>query len=306
MVLINVVAPIYNEQGLIKEFVNQVITALEKITDNFKIILVDDGSNDKSWDEISEVCLNNNKIVGIKLSKNFGHHYAITAGIHNSEGEWVVVMDSDLQDRPEVIPELFQKTQEGYDVVFVSRTHRSEKIWYSISQKIFYFLLSILSGIKFNSSEANFSIINKKVVDAYKQFPEQARFYGSTVTWLGFKRASIKAKHGARFSGKPSYTLRKRFKLASDIILSFSDRPLKFAVNFGLFISLISFLILIWIFLRVIFGGFTVVGWASLMASLFLIGGIVIFILGIIGVYISKVFGEVKRRPLFIIETKIN
>jgi dolichol-phosphate mannosyltransferase len=304
--LINVVAPIYNEEGLVKEFVKQVSINLETFTKDYKILLIDDGSKDKSWNEITEICENNRKIIGIKLSKNFGHHYAITAGIHNSDSEWVVVMDSDLQDRPEVIPELFQKATEGFDVVFVNRTNRPESFWYKSLQKIFYFILRVLSGIKFDSNQANFSIINKKVVEAFKQFPEQSRFYGSTIKWLGFKKSYIRAQHGKRFHGKPSYTFKKRIRLASDIILAFSDRPLKFAAYLGLIISLISFIMIGWIIFQVLRDGFSVVGWASLMASIFLIGGMLIFILGIVGIYISKIFNEVKHRPLFVIENKLN
>lgn len=306
MNLINIVAPIYNEEGLVKEFVIQVSRSLETFTKDYKIILIDDGSTDESWKEIIDICENNKKIVGIKLSKNFGHHYAITAGIHNSDSEWVVVMDSDLQDRPEVIPELFQKASEGFDVVFVNRTNRPESIWYKALQKFFYFTLRILSGIKFDSNQANFSIINKKVVEAFKQFPEQSRFYGSTIKWLGFNKSYIEAQHGKRFQGKPSYTFKKRIRLAADIILAFSDRPLKFAAYLGLVISLISFTMIGWILFQVLQEGFSVVGWASLMASIFLIGGMLIFILGIIGIYISKIFNEVKHRPLFVVEYKLN
>jgi glycosyltransferase involved in cell wall biosynthesis len=302
MTLINIVAPIYNEESVINEFVTQVQNSLSQITEHYKIILIDDGSKDYSWNKIEEICNRESRVVGLKLSKNFGHHYAITAGIHMSEAEWVVVMDSDLQDRPEVIPELFNKAKEGYEVVFVSRKLRPESLAYRIAQKFFYFILQLFSGMKFDSTQANYSIISRKVVEAFKQFPEQARFYGSTINWLGFKKASIDAAHGKRFAGKPSYTFNKRIKLASDIILAFSERPLKFAIFIGLTMGLISLFVLIWIFIRVSQGGFSVTGWASLIASVFLIGGVQITLIGIIGIYLSKVFGEVKRRPLFIIE----
>lgn len=303
---INVIAPIYNEQELIKEFVSRVTKSLNSITDDYKVILIDDGSKDNSWNIIETICDEDKKISGIQLSKNFGHHYAITAGIHNSDAEWTIVMDSDLQDRPEVIPDLYKKANEGYDIVFVSRVQRPESFLYQLLQKFFYLILRTLSGIKFDSRQANFSIINKKVVDAFKDFPEQARFYGSTINWLGFKRTYIEAIHGERFAGKPSYTIRKRLKLASDIILSFSDRPLKFAIYIGTVMASISFLMFIWIITGVIRGGFTVTGWASLISSIFLIGGVQITIIGIIGVYLSKVFGQVKNRPLFVIASRKN
>ena len=304
MTLLSVVIPVYNESSLIDELVKRVKTNIKLITEDYEIIIVDDGSQDDTWNLIELEAKSEDRIKGIKFSRNFGHHYAITAGLHNSDGEWVVVMDGDLQDRPEVIPDLYNKAQEGFDVVFVSRQNRPEKLYYRIAQKIFYWSLRLLSGLDFDSRQANFSIINKKVVVAFKNFPEYARFYGSTIKWLGFKRSYIVADHGRRYSGKPSYTLRKRIRLASDIILSFSERPLKFAIGLGLFISTASLLIAFWICYRSIRWGFTVSGWPSLMVAIFFLGGIVLIVLGIIGIYLGRIFQEVKKRPLFIISDK--
>lgn len=276
------------------------------MTDNFEIIIIDDGSTDSTWKRIEEIGEKNSKLKGIKFSRNFGHHYAITAGIAESSGDWVVVMDGDLQDRPEVIPDLYKKAQEGFDVVFVSRTQRPESLVYRISQKIFYFILRILSGVKFDNSQANFSIISNKVVESFKQFPENARFYGSTVMWLGYDRTSIKASHGTRLGGETSYTLKKRIKLASDIILAFSDRPLKFAIAIGILMSSFSFVMLFYVVWGSLNWGFSSVGWASLMAITLLTGGVILVVLGIIGVYIGSVFREVKSRPLYLIDKKNN
>lgn len=276
------------------------------MTDNFEIIIIDDGSTDSTWKRIEEIGEKNSKLKGIKFSRNFGHHYAITAGIAESSGDWVVVMDGDLQDRPEVIPDLYKKAQEGFDVVFVSRTQRPESLVYRISQKIFYFILRILSGVKFDNSQANFSIISNKVVESFKQFPENARFYGSTVMWLGYDRTSIKASHGTRLGGETSYTLKKRIKLGSDIILAFSDRPLKFAIAIGILMSSFSFVMLFYVVWGSLNWGFSSVGWASLMAITLLTGGVILVVLGIIGVYIGSVFREVKSRPLYLIDKKNN
>ena len=276
------------------------------MSDNFEIIIIDDGSTDSTWKRIEEIGEKNSRLKGIKFSRNFGHHYAITAGIAESSGDWVVVMDGDLQDRPEVIPDLYRKAQEGFDVVFVSRTQRPESLVYRISQKIFYFILKILSGVKFDNTQANFSIISKKVVESFKQFPENARFYGSTVMWLGYDRTSIKASHGTRLGGETSYTLKKRIKLASDIILAFSDRPLKFAIAIGILMSSFSFVMLFYVVWGSLNWGFSSVGWASLMAITLLTGGVILVVLGIIGVYIGSVFQEVKSRPLYLIDKKNN
>jgi glycosyltransferase involved in cell wall biosynthesis len=306
MTHLSVVVPVFNESSLIEELLKRVIDNVKLVTADFEIIIVDDGSQDKTWELIEAEAKKEMRIKGIKFSRNFGHHYAITAGLHNSNGEWVVVMDGDLQDRPEVIPELYKKAQEGFDVVFVSRQNRPEKFYYQIAQKFFYWILRTLSGINFDSTQANFSIISRKVVEAFKIFPENARFYGSTVKWLGFNRSFIYADHGVRHSGKPSYTLRKRIKLASDIILSFSERPLKFAIGFGIIISTFAIIGAFWIIYGAIQWGYSVIGWSSLMFSIFFLGGSILVVLGIIGIYLGRVFQESKKRPLYIISKTTN
>ena len=303
---LSVVIPILNEETLIEELINRVTLNCEKITNDYEVIIVDDGSLDRTWLKISDASKLNKKIKGLKFSRNFGHHYALTAGLHETIGEWVVVMDGDLQDRPEVIPDLYQESQKGYDVVFVSRKNRPEKIYYRTLQKIFYWFLKSLSGLNFDSSQANFSIISRKVVDAFKSFPENARFYGSTIMWLGFKRSKIFADHGKRLSGKPSYTFRKRLRLASDIILSFSERPLKFAIGVGVILSTISILVATWIIYAAITWGYSVTGWTSLIFSIFFFSGVILVFLGIIGIYLGRVFQEVKRRPLYVVSDRLN
>ena len=306
MTHLSVVVPLFNESTLIKDLVKRVKTNITLLTEDYEIILVDDGSQDQTWELIEIECKQEERIKGIKFSRNFGHHYAITAGLHKSSGEWVVVMDGDLQDRPEVIPDLYKKSQAGYDVVFVSRQNRPEKIYYRIAQKIFYWSLKKLSGVDFDSRQANFSIINKKVVDAFMKFPENARFYGSTIKWLGFNRTFILADHGTRHSGKPSYTLKKRIKLALDIILSFSERPLKFAISCGLVLSSVSILLAIWIVFGNFKWGYSVIGWPSVIVSVLFSGGFILTVLGIMGIYIGRIFQEVKGRPLYIIDNNIN
>lgn len=300
-----VVAPIFNEENTISEFVKQVVKTVKQLNSEYEIILIDDGSNDNSWMEIQKEVQKNGNVRGLKLSKNFGHHYAISAGLHKSAAKWTVVMDSDLQDRPEVIKDLYLKANEGYEVVFVSRTNRPESFAYLFLQKLFYKLLNLFSGIKFNSKQANFSIINYKVVNAFKLFPEKSRFYGSTIKWLGFKSTEIQAIHGSRFSGKPSYTFKKRVKLALDIILAFSDRPLKFAIFFGTFMALFALVFSVWIVWGAVNDNFEVLGWPSLMASIFFVGGSNLIVLGILGTYLGRVFNEVKNRPLYIISDEI-
>jgi dolichol-phosphate mannosyltransferase len=302
MTHLSVVVPVFNEGSLIDELVRRVIKSVKTITQDFELIIVDDGSKDNTWSLIENEAKTEWRIKGIKFSRNFGHHYAITAGLHNSNGEWVVVMDGDLQDRPEVIPELYEKAQEGYDVVFVSRQNRQEGKLYLLAQKIFYLILKVLSGMDFNSRQANFSIISRKVVEAFKTFPENARFYGSTIKWLGFNGTQIFADHGQRLSGSPSYTIKKRIKLASDIIFSFSERPLKFAMVSGILMALFSVLIGMRVIYNSIVFGYSVVGWASLISVVFFSTGMILMVAGVTGIYVGKVFKEVKDRPLYIID----
>jgi dolichol-phosphate mannosyltransferase len=302
MVHITAVIPIYNEEKLVAELTQRVDKSLRTITSDYRVILVDDGSTDFTWREVQRESELNKKVTGIKFSRNFGQHQAITAGINKSDSDWVIVMDGDLQDRPEVIPDLYKKAQNGFDVVFVNRVHRKESLIYLIAQRIFYWVLSTLSGINFDSRQANFSIISKKVVEAHRKFNDQARFYGSTIIWLGFHRASIDAFHGKRIEGKPSYTFKKRIKLATDVIIAMSERPLKFAVGLGSLLSFLSIIFAIWVAFKALKSEFTVLGWPSLMIAIFFTSGINLIILGVLGLYLGRVFNQVKNRPLFIIE----
>ncbi len=305
MTLLNVVVPLYREESLVNELHSRLTASIKKISTDYKIILVDDGSDDLTWNKITQIAKKDKKVKGLRLSRNFGHHYALTAGLHETDADWIVVMDGDLQDRPEVIPDLWKKAQEGFDVVFVSRMHRPEGLAYRLAQKLFYSGLRWLSGLKFDSTQANFSIVSRKVIDAYKVFGENARFYNSTITWLGFNRSSVAAEHGTRHSGRPSYTLKKRFQLAADIIFSYSDRPLKFSIYLGLFMAAMAFFYLIWVLIGTLSWGFTVEGWSSVMAGIFLTGGMILVVLGVTGIYIGRIFREVKNRPLFVIGERI-
>jgi glycosyltransferase involved in cell wall biosynthesis len=305
MNILTVVIPVLNEKAVIKEIVSRVKENVKTIDLDFEIIIIDDGSEDGTWDEIKREAALDKRIKGIKFSRNFGHHLAISAGLHNSKGDWVVVMDGDLQDRPEIIPNLYYKAQEGFDVVFVSRKKRPEKLYYRLVQKIFYVILRKLSGLDFDSTHGNFSIISRKVVLAFMNFPEKSRFYSSTIRWLGFNSTSLKADHGVRFAGKPSYTFKKRVKLARDIILAYSNRPLRASLFFGVSILIITLTFLVTdIYFATEYFNFMVVKELFGYLSVFLIGMIFIC-LGIMGVYIGQIFDEVKNRPLYIIDEKV-
>jgi len=302
----SVVVPVHNEELNINELINRLMAVMSHAGETFEIVIIDDGSEDNTWNTILAISEVNNKVKAIRLSRNFGQHHAITAGLKKCTGDWVVVMDGDLQDRPEVIPQLIYESKKGYDVVFVNRINRPESIRYKVLQRLFYFILKYLSGIKFNHSQANFSIISRKVVDYFNNFPEQARFYGSTIKWLGFKQSSVSADHGTRFSGRPAYTLKSRFRLASEVILTFSEKPLVLSIKIGFFMSITSLSIFIWVVTAKLIWGYQILGWASLIASIFLSSGIIIFVLGILGIYIGRIFKEVKNRPLYVVDEYLN
>ena len=301
MAHITAVAPVLNEELNIRELVTRLASALSEVSPDYAVLVVDDGSTDSTWQRLQEMVAEDPRVGGVRFSRNFGQHAAITAGIEATDSDWVVVLDGDLQDRPEVIPELYAKAQEGYDCVFVERMDRPESKLYLLGQKIFYGTLRSLTRGNYDGAHGNFSIISRRVVDAYKSLGEGARFYGGLVDWLGFSKTSIQAKHGERFAGTPSYNFLKRLRFAKQIVLSFSTRPLDLMLAFGLFVTLVAFGFGLIILLRAIFSDYAVQGWASLMVSIFFIGGVQISLIGMVGLYVGRIYEEVKGRPRHVV-----
>ena len=306
MTHLTVVIPVYNESTLIEELVKRVKLNVKLITEDFEIIIIDDGSKDQTWSQIEIEAKKEKRIKGIKFSRNFGHHYAITAGLHNSSGEWTVVMDGDLQDRPEVIPDLYKKAVEGFDIIYVSRKGRPESKFYLLAQRLFYIILNAISGLKFDYTHANFSIINSKVLKNFNNLGENTRFYPSTIKWVGFKEGTIFAQHGERFSGTPGYTFKKRIRLATEIIISQSNRPLKFVYFVGTIEVLTSLLFLINFIFKVEQGTNILENGSLIVFMITFIGGTITLGIGIIGTYIGKIFIEAKQRPLYVVDKFIN
>lgn len=307
MIDISVVIPIYMNEQFIKELYSRLVLTLKKISDNFEIIFVDDGSPDSSWTLIKDLTDKEKRVVGIKFSRNFGQHKAITAGLDKSKGEWVVVMDGDLQDIPEEIIKLYNKaTKEGFDVVFARRYHRRDKFTKKLSSKIFYKILGSLIDENIDSSVANFGIYSRKVIENFTKMREHSRLFPLFIKWLGFDICYIDVKHKERNSGKTAYTFSKRIKLAMDTIVSMSNKPLKISIKLGFFLSISSFLFGMILIIKYIIWGIPVQGWTSLMVSIYFLGGLLLSIGGILGVYIGKIFDEVKNRPIYIIDEIIN
>lgn len=303
---ISVVSPVYKAENIVAELVKQVREAISSITEDFEIILVNDASPDRSWEKIVAECATDKRIKGINLSRNFGQHYAITAGLHYAKGEWVVVMDCDLQDRPDEIPKLYQKAQEGWDSVFAQRKDRNDSIIKKLFSKAFYKIFSYLTETEQDASVANYGIYHRKVIDAILKMQDQIRFFPTMVQWVGFRKYYLPVKHSERYEGKSSYNFKGLFRLALNTIIAFSDKPLRLTVKLGFFITLISFIVMFAYLTMYFIGSIKVMGFTTLIISFWLLSGIIIFILGFVGLYIGKVFEKVKERPVFIIKETIN
>jgi polyisoprenyl-phosphate glycosyltransferase len=304
---ISIVSPIYQAENIANRLVVAIEQAVSKITNDYEIILVEDGSSDNSWVVIKDIARLNPKVKALKLSRNFGQHYAITAGLDESKGQWVVVMDCDLQDHPNEIPNLLKTAEQtNAKIVLGQRIERSDlflKIWFS---KLFYSLLSYLSGTKWDSTVANFGLYHKSVVKSIGLLREPIRFFPSMVKWVGFKSVKMPVAHQARDVGSSNYSINKRIKLALDIILANSDKPLRIIVKFGFAVSLFSALVGIFYVIEYLNDQITVIGFTSLMISLWFIAGLIFMMFGITGLYIGKIFEAAKQRPIYIIEEKIN
>lgn len=301
---LSVVIPVYEAEGCLPELYRRLKESLKLLTDDFEIILVEDCGEDRSWGVITELASIDERVKGFKFSRNFGQHYGITAGLDHCDGDWVVVMDCDLQDQPEEIPHLYAKAQEGYDVVLARRGKRKDHVFKKIASNLFYKIFSYLADIKYDGDAGNFRIISRDVVRNCRLMREKLRFFGGIVNWMGYPTTSIEVEHAERFEGKSTYTVRKLLKLACETIIAYSDKPLWLSVKFGFLMSFFSFFYGFYIFARALLYGSPVTGWSSLIVSIYFVGGVIIAILGIIGIYLGKTFDEVKKRPLYIISAR--
>lgn len=305
MPTISVVSPVYLAASNVSELCRRLEIALAEITVDYEIVLVEDGSPDSSWDEILREASRNKRIRGIKLSRNFGQHHAITAGIDFATGDWVVVMDCDLQDPPELIPELYKEAKEGNDLVVALFEVRQGKKTQQFLSRVFWRILTWLTDLPFDHRVGNYRIFSRKAADSFKLYREQARLLGGINALAGFRTSHILATRAERFSGKSAYTFRKLISTALDLALAYSDKPLRIMVALGLTISGMSFLTGLVIFGIGLSGLISVPGWVSVMVSLYLLSGLILANLGIVGFYVGKTFDESKKRPLYIVETTI-
>lgn len=305
MAKLSIVVPVYRAEGCLEELYSRLKNSISPLTEDFEILLVEDCGGDRSWELIVQIAKQDPRVRGFQFSRNFGQHFGITAGLDAARGDWVVVMDCDLQDRPEDIPRLYQKALEGYDVVLGKRMNtRKHPIWKRILTRFFYRSFTYLADFEMAYDFSNFRIMSRKVVDQFCQMREATRFFAGLMNWMGHPTVSVEVAHDDRASGKSSYSLRKLFHLAFDTIIAFSDKPLRIAVRVGFLTTFGAFSFGIYFTYLALFKGIPITGWTSLIVSLYFIGGMIMGTLGVMGIYLGKIFDQTKGRPLYIINQR--
>ncbi len=302
---ISVVVPVYGCRACLAELVERLDKTLGTIVKDWEIILVNDACPQGSWETVTEIARVNPRVVGMNLSRNFGQHYAITAGLDNTCGDWVVVMDCDLQDQPEEIPKLYAAAKQGYDVVWGRRNYRQDNYFKKLCSRLFYRVFDYFTDQKSDASIANFGIYSERVIKSYRSLREQNRAFPLFVRWLGYRSTKVNINHSERSSGETSYTFSKAFSLAMDSIVSQSNKPLKLAIKLGFSISFFSMLYALYLIGRYFFLTIPVQGWTSVMVSLYFLSGLLLANMGILGLYLGKVFDETKQRPLYVIRETV-
>jgi glycosyltransferase involved in cell wall biosynthesis len=302
-VVISVIVPIYNEQQIIHELYLRLQKTVSQISENYELIFVNDGSKDHSLLELLKLSEKDSRVFYINFSRNFGHQIAVTAGLDASKGKAVVIIDGDLQDPPELISELFQKYQEGYEVVYAKRKKRNgESVFKKITAKLFYRTLKRITSIDIPLDTGDFRLIDRIVVNYLNQMPEQNKFLRGQIAWLGFKQTEVLFDRDKRKYGKTGYSIIKMLRFAMDGITSFSDMPLKLVTKLGFTISFVSFIIILYAIYSHFVLNQTITGWTSLIISSMFIGGVQLISIGVIGEYISRMNKNILKRPLYIIE----
>lgn len=306
MTSISVVIPVYKCSHSIYELTARLAASISCITDDFEIIYVNDDSPDDDWEKIVFLSEKDMRIKGLNLSRNFGQHYAITAGLARSQGDWIVIMDGDLQDRPEEIINLYKKAQEGFDIVFAQRIDRKDTFLKRASSLVFYKIFSYFTDTQQDPSVANFGIYSRAVINAVLLMHDNVKFLPTMLHWVGFSKTMLPVQHERRSLGKSSYSLKKLFGLAFDNLIAFSNKPLRLVVKFGFIIVLLSLLLAFYFLIKYFKGDVSVLGYSSIIISIWFLSGVIIMILGIVGIYIGKTYEKVKGRPDYIIREKVN
>lgn len=306
---ISVIVPMYFEEDVAKESYARISNILKSITEyDYEIVCVNDGSKDKTLKILEELAQTDDKLKIISFSRNFGHQAAVTAGLKFVTGDAIVIIDADLQDPPEVIPDMLKLWEQGYEVIFGKRKSRAgESPFKLLSAKMFYKTLNALSDVDIPRDTGDFRLVDRKVVDTINSMPEHNKFLRGLFSWVGYKQIPFEYERKKRFAGKTKYPLRKMLKLAGDGIVSFSSKPLKIVGGLGIFSIILSFGLLIYAIVSYIFKLNNLsAGWTSLMVGITFFAGVQLLSLWIISEYIGRIYDETKQRPQYIINKKIN
>ncbi len=298
---LSVIVPVFNEEENLPRLYARLSPVLETITPDHEIILVDDGSRDGSWATIVSLHERDSRVRGIRFCRNFGHHIALTAGLDVARGDLVAMMDADLQDNPEDLPTLLQKIKEGYFLVYGIRKARQDPVFKRVTGSLFWKWINRLGGVAMPENQTMLRVMRREVADALRGMRESHRFIHGLMAWTGFPHATVEVGHSPRAAGKTKYNLRRMFSLAINAVTSFSTLPLRLSTYLGLGVAFLSVILGVYIILRKIFWGYAVVGYASMMAALFFLGGVILMVLGIMGEYLGKLYIQSLERPLYLV-----
>ena len=304
--LLSIVVPIKDEMETLPELARRIREAIDGELADAEVVFVDDGSTDGSARWIAERHAEDARFKLVRLSRNFGHQAAVTAGLAHAVGSAVVLMDGDLQDPPEIIPALVAKWREGNEVVHTVKTRRQESWPRRMAFRTFYWMMRAMSSETDMPLQAGvFSLLDRRVVDELLRMPERNRYLAGLRAWVGFRQTSVEYERDARWSGSPRVSVGRLFRLAFDGIFSFSNLPLRLATMLGLIVSLSAFVLMGTVLYQKLFTDRAILGWASLMTSVLFLGGVILVTIGIIGEYMGRIYDEVKRRPLYVVAERV-
>jgi dolichol-phosphate mannosyltransferase len=299
---LTVLSPCFRDEQNLAELHRRVTTVCKASGISYELLLVDDGSPDGTWAEIQRLADQDPRVAGIRLSRNFGHQLAVTAGLARARGERVLIIDSDLQDPPELLPQMMKLMDDGADNVYGKRIlRRGVPLWKKVAYKSYYRLLTFLAGCEIPEDTGDFRLISRRIVDAITKMPEQHRFLRGMISWSGYQQVALPYERDARFAGNSGYTVAKLFHFAIDGITSFSIKPLRIATLLGLLTGMLAFAGALYVAASTLIFGMPVQGWASLMVAILFVGSLQLFVLGIIGEYLGRLFLESKNRPLYFV-----
>lgn len=300
--VISIIAPIFNESGNIPELYRRISETMNSSGDEWELLFIDDGSNDGSTDIIRRLAMDDTHVRPVIFARNFGHQIAVTAGLDYSRGDAVIIIDSDLQDPPEVIPDLIAKWREGFEVVYAVRAEREGETWFKLlTAKLFYRLIYKITDVDLPLDTGDFRLVDRKVVNVLNQMREHHRFLRGMSVWVGFRQVGVPYKRAARYAGETKYPFRKMIRFASDAITSFSYFPLQLATYIGFLSAGISILAIPLVIILRLTGSQAFIGQATTLISVLFLGGVQLISLGILGEYIGRLFQEAKGRPLYIV-----